>query len=78
MSKWFNIGDRVLFMGNDGEGSYEYTVEEIDSDGHIWGSDLPQPYYGEWGTKNFHNPRPHFTRLVTTLNKKTISKHKMI
>ncbi len=84
MSKYgWRIGDRVRFTPTNGwECGYDYTVEEIDVNGHIWGSDLPQPYYESGGTqqKNWHNPRPHFTMLLerSPLNKHKITKHKMV
>jgi hypothetical protein len=69
----FKIGDRVHCSGG-----YNYTIEEIDEDGHLWGSDLPNPYYGE-DNKNWHNPRPQYTTLIEMggLINKWVVKHVM-
>jgi len=52
-----NFGDKLRVFRSDGTSSYTYTVEEIDSDGWTWGSDLPfsHRYTNYDYKKNFHN-----------------------
>jgi len=59
----FEIGDVVMCITTP---PYKYTIEEISENGDLWGSDLPKPYYSGRRFKNWHNPQPHFTKLVSS------------
>lgn len=55
--KVLNFGDKVEYTDYYcSEIKYQFTIEEINSDGWIWGSDLPDEYKDDgFGGKNFHN-----------------------
>lgn len=53
--KRLNFGDKVEYTC-DYTGTYQFTIEEINSDGWIWGSDIPEEYrFCHYGYNNFHN-----------------------
>lgn len=56
--KYYNelkIGDKVRYTSVNI--TYEFTIEEIDNGGWIWGSDMTEEHrYCFDGDKNYHNP----------------------
>tara|TARA_R110000851_G_scaffold251971_5_gene404508 strand:+ start:7083 stop:7298 length:216 start_codon:yes stop_codon:yes gene_type:complete len=47
------VGDKVLDIGENYQPRGSFIVEEIRSDGWVWGSGMHHPYYGKDNKKNF-------------------------
>lgn len=55
-----NFGDRVRYYWDDNNSLfYEFNITSMDSDGWIWGDDIPEDHKYVFGddSENFHNPK---------------------
>ena len=52
-----SFGDRVIFFDDWSGIEYVFTIELMQSDGWIWGGDIPEDHkWDYYGHENFHNP----------------------